>query len=186
MGHSWALLGPSWGVLTGMMQKTCRLIDFCGDFGPNLGGLFGSSWEPLGQRTGASGCLLGASWRSLAELGLLGPLGSLLEALGTLLERLEGILAPSWEPCWSNGCPESEHVDFQWFYQILAGHLPWGRRHQGSEPEPLRGVARRHIKSLVGFKSFVKLVGTIMSFHRHKWSSACRVTTKSKRIMLTT
>ena len=35
-----------------------------------------------------------------------------MEALGTLLECLGSVLAPSWEPCWSLGGPGSEHVDF--------------------------------------------------------------------------
>jgi hypothetical protein len=43
---------------------------------------------------------------------LLGALGSLSEALGTLLEHLRGILAVSWEPYWSLGGPEGENCHF--------------------------------------------------------------------------
>ena len=50
------------------------------------------------------------SWRLL--VCILGALGSLLEAIGTLLEHLRGILALSWEPYWSLEGPEGENVDF--------------------------------------------------------------------------
>ena len=64
-------------------------------------------------------------WRLL--VCLLGAPGSLLEALGTLLEHLRGILALSWEPYWSLGGPEGENVDFSVVLQGSGGPAPPAR-----------------------------------------------------------
>ena len=121
LGGSWGLLGASWAVLGASW------------------GLLGASWRPLGEllcafvieeRVQDARCCImchvlkkclflkreheiqqpQASWRLL--VCLLGRLGSLLEAFGSFLEHLRGILMVSWRPCWSLGRPKGENVDF--------------------------------------------------------------------------
>ena len=110
-------MGPSWGGLICMIRSRAGSQIFMA--------ILGSPWGALGNLLGASWGILGASWR---------PLGDLLEAFGTHWSILE----VSW-------CPLAKHVGtlealkanmliFQWFYEVLAGHLPWGNRQTSSDP----------------------------------------------------
>ena len=130
------ILGSPWGALRSLLgaswEPLGRLLGLLGASWELLGGLLGSSWgafmghqhvqQPICCITCSvlKKCLFlerehkiqqpQASWRLL--VCLLGRLGSLLEALGTLLEHLKGILTLSWEPCWSLGRPKCENAYF--------------------------------------------------------------------------
>ena len=54
LGHSWAVLGPSWGLLDRYDEKTYRLNKFSDDLGLVFVGLLGASWRPLGELLGSS------------------------------------------------------------------------------------------------------------------------------------
>jgi len=136
-------LGPSWGILGGSWGFMMPLESILGTAWRSLGELLGA-FVPHSRFQDAIFCIiyhvqkkcsflqrerdiqqLQASWRLL--VCLFGSLGSLLEALGTLLEHLRCILAFSWEPCWPLGSPEGEHVFF------FAGSMRvWRARYPGN------------------------------------------------------